>query len=93
MNLRRIFRKNWWVVICILMSGGLYVEARHSQIGQIRSLQEKVTQLKVAEKEAMKGRGTLRLKLQSQDDPDYLELAMKERLGVVAEGEVKVVFP
>ena len=92
MKLHLILLKNWWVIAFILMAGAVYVEAIHKKNRLVSALQERVDTLTRAKIDALEKKEELLLRISSQDDPDFIELILKEKLGVTAEGELKVVF-
>ncbi len=84
--------KNWWVIAFILMAGAIYIQAIHKKNQLVVTLQERVSTLVTAKMDAMEKKEELLLRINSQNDPDFVELILKEKLGVTAEGELKVVF-
>lgn len=88
----QIFFRNWWVVAFVLMACGFYLQAIHKKNRLVKTLQERVDHLSQAKREAERKKEELVLRIQSQEDPEWLELVLKENLGVTAEGEFKVVF-
>ena len=74
------------------MAGAVYTQAIHNKNRKVAALQKKVETLTVAKMCAMERKEELLLRMASQDDPDFIELVLKEKLGVTAEGEQKVVF-
>lgn len=84
--------KNWWVIVFILMAGALYLQAIHKKNSLMVKLEEKVQVLDKARSKAQAEKEELLLRMQSQDDPEWMELVLKEKLGVVPEGQIKVVF-
>ncbi len=91
-KLHYIFLKNWWVIAFILMACAIYIQAIHKKNRLVAALQQKVDTLTLAKKEAEEAKEELLLRMQSKEDPEWIELALKEKLGVAAEGELKVVF-
>ena len=91
-GLHHIILKNWWVVAFILMAWAIYIQAIHKKNRLVDTLQERVNTLTAAKMQAMEEKEELVLRMQSQEDPDWIELVLKEKLGVAAEGELKVVF-
>ncbi|MGE0831966.1 MAG: hypothetical protein AB7N99_04835 [Simkaniaceae bacterium] len=55
-------------------------------------LEEKVQSLEKAYSEAALEKEALLLRIESQQDLEWMELVLKEKLGVVPEGQTKVVF-
>lgn len=92
MSFRRLFIQNWWVVAFVVMVVALYAQAIHKKNRLEQKLQGKVKELRLAKQEGEKKRKELLLRLKSQDDPEWMELVLKEKLGVTGEGELKVVF-
>lgn len=92
MTFRRLFLENWWVVALMVMAVAIYAQAIHKKNRLEQKLQEKVKELKITQKEEEEKKEQLLLRLQSQDDPEWMELVLKEKLGVTGEGELKVVF-
>ena len=92
MRLHLILLRNWWVIAFILMAGAIYIQAIHKKNQLVATLQERVDTLATAKMDAMEKKEELLLRINSQNDPDFVELILKEKLGVTAEGELKVVF-
>ncbi len=84
--------RNWWVIAFIAMVGAVYVQAMHKKNRDLYALQEKVERLTLAKTAALEEKEELLLRMDAKEDPEWLELVLKEKLGVVAKGEVKVVF-
>jgi hypothetical protein len=89
---RRLFIQNWSVFAFVVMAIAVYAQAIHKKNRLEQKLQEKVEALKIAREEGEKHKEELLLRLQSQEDPEWVELVLKEKLGVTGEGELKVVF-
>lgn len=92
MRIHLALLKNWWVIVCLLMAGAIYTQAIHKKGRLVASLQDKVETLTAAKERALERKEDLLLRIHSQNDPDFIELVLKEKLGVAAEGEIKVVF-
>ena len=75
-----------------MMAIGVYAQAIHKKNRLEEKLQGKVHDLKIAKIEAEERKEELLLRLKSQEDPEWMELVLKEKLGVTGEGELKVVF-
>lgn len=76
----------------ILMAGALYFQGLYQKNQLIALLERKAQGLKWEQEVVTQSKEQLLLRLQSQKDPNWNELVLKQRLGVVAEGETKVVF-
>ena len=90
--IHRFFFRNWWVIAFIVMAWALYLQALHNKKQLLARLTAKAEFLRRDKKEATQEREELLMRKQSQEDPDWMELVLKEKLGVVSEGEVKIVF-
>jgi len=84
--------RNWWVIAFILMTWAFYLQAIHKKNRLMIKLEEKAQVLNQACLLARGEKEELLLRMQSQDDPEWMELVLKEKLGVVPEGQIKVVF-
>ena len=92
MKARRIAVKNWWVVVVLSMSFALYLQAIHKKNERHALLNQKRVTYLSAKRVSLQKREELLLRLKSQNDPEFIEMLLKEKLGVVDEGETKVVF-
>lgn len=88
----RFLLTNWWVIAFILMAWAFYLQAMHKKNCLVRNLEEKVTELQIARAQSLEEKEEKLFRVQSQDNSEWMELVLKERLGVVPEGQVKVVF-
>ena len=76
----------------MLMAVALYAQALY-QKNQLASLLTKKAELLKKEKElAIRDQEQLELRIKSEEDPEWALLVLKQRLGVVEEGETKVIF-
>jgi hypothetical protein len=92
MKFRQFLLKNWWVIAFVLMAGAIYIQAIHKKNQLFATLKEKVETLNDTKVQQLERKQQLLLRIQSQEDPDFIELLLKEKLGVIEEGELKVVF-
>jgi len=90
--MKRFLLRNWWVATFILMAVAFYIEALYKKNQLTSLLQGKASMLKDEKRKGMLKKEQLLLCLQSEDDPEWALLVLKERLGVVEEGETKVIF-
>ncbi len=86
------FWENWWVLTFTFLAFALYFQSLYYKNSLIFDLKNRIFHLNQVKEIAIQEREDLLLHLQSQDDPEWIELVLKERLGLVEEGEVKVVF-
>ncbi len=90
--IHRFLLKNWWVIVFIVMAGAIYLQAYHNKHMLVKYLKSKVERLSTEQALALKEREELIVRKKSWGDPDSVELILKEKLGLVAEGEQKVIF-
>jgi hypothetical protein len=76
----------WVGLVCLF--GGLLSRRQH----QIQGLQQRRSSLEQRQTAALQQRESLKSRLQLQDDPAAIELALMRRLGLVPEGWTKVYF-
>lgn len=88
----RFFLQNWWVIAFIVMAWAVFLQAFHNKNELRAKLTDKAHFLTKEKAVALQEREELICRVQSQEDPDWMELVLKERLGVVSEGETKIVF-
>ena len=82
----------WWVVFCCLCSFGLYFHAVKDKQEQIRALSFRLDTMKKEKFYALSEGESLRLQIDSQTDPSWIEMILMRDLGVVPEGWIKVHF-
>lgn len=80
----------------VLVFGSLclavYYPAMQKKSQIFLQLKDKVSELELLKDAAVLQRDDLLLQIQSQSDPDWIEMVLKTRLGVVPEGQRKVYF-
>ena len=86
------FLTNWWVGAFILMAVALYAQALYQKNQLASLLQKKAEHLKKEKELAIRDQEQLKLRIKSEEDPEWALLVLKQRLGVVEEGETKVIF-
>lgn len=86
------FLRNWWVGVFITMALALYIQALYQKNHLVWLLARKVSILEKEKEKATQEKQQLLLRLKSQDDPEWTLLVLKQKLGVVEEGETKVIF-
>ena len=87
-----IFLKAWWVVMFLLICYVGYdigIKKRNKDIFDIKC---KYAYLLKEKQIAQSQKEELRLRLQSQSDPAWIELVLMKELGVVPENKIKVHF-
>ncbi len=82
----------WWVVLFVLSVSLLYKKSVHAKAVMHQSLFERRCDLEEQKSKALKDKEELLLKLASQNDPEWVEMTLMRGLGVVPEGQTKVLF-
>ena len=88
----KFFIKNGWVIVFVVMACALSFQDFHNKSELAAALSKKITFLEKEKVEALLKNQELSFRKQRHLNKDQVELILKERLGVVAEDEVKVVF-
>ena len=88
----KFFIKNGWVIVFIVMAFALYLQAFHNKNQLVDKLSTKIDFLEKEKTKALLENQELFMQKERHCDHTQMELILKERLGVVAEDEVKVVF-
>lgn len=85
-------QKNWWVLLFVVACFLIYLNTTSEKHKLIMTLEEQLQGFK-AEKEACQHEyEELLLQVNSQNDPAWIEMVLKKRLGLVPEDQVKVYF-
>ena len=87
-----VFHRYGWVLLFWAVCFALYSHAMHKKSSVCLSLQEKIRDLESLKRVTEIERDDLVLQIHSQNDPDWIEMILKKRLGVVPEGQMKVYF-
>lgn len=84
--------KCWWVILFCLITFFFYEQGRKKIDLEYVKLHNYLNKLQVMKEEKLKEQDDLMLKINSQSDPDYVELLLMRELGVVPEGQTKFFF-
>lgn len=87
-----VLKENWWVflVFCITFSGCIFATSYQNNLAQ--KIQDKINILESKKKLAVEKKDYLQQMIQSKDDPDFISLTLIKVLGVIPEGQKKVIF-
>ena len=86
------FLKNWWVILFFLVASIFYLQGIYNKNRLIQTLYKRREYLSQLKAKLEEEREELLLRIESEKDPDWIELVLKEKLGVKGEKELKVVF-
>ena len=76
----------------VIMTWALYMQALEKKRDLLSSLTQKIERLSLEKTSGEAEKMRLVSRIESQEDPQWIRLVLKEKLGVVREGEIKVVF-
>ncbi len=92
MEYGKLLQRFWWVVIVLFVCIAYYFHLIRPKEVQILSLRYREIEL-LKEKEALLSeKRELLLRIQSHNDPAWIEMVLMKELGVVPEGYVKIHF-
>lgn len=88
----QIILKSWWVILFFLICFFAYDQALLKRNQEESRLRLKLVELKTQKQIALNQQEDLQLQIASQDDLAWIELVLMRRLGLVPEGQRKVLF-
>lgn len=87
-----IVLKSWWLILFFLVCFFIYDRASYVREKEEKSLLKKEEALFLRQKKAVKLNEELRQEQQWLNDPAYIEMILMKSLGLVPEGQTKVIF-
>ena len=88
----KLISKFGWVIVFTFISLGCYGFAAQQKETRYNELYEMVYHLESQMDEAKKEQGVLTLRLSSLNDPEWVQMLLMRDLGVLPDGQVKIVF-
>lgn len=82
----------WWVLVFVMTCFLTYAHAAKKKMDLHKILVERLSDLEVAKEVALAEKNRLELEIQSQSDPLWIQLTLMKGLGLVPEGQKKVLF-
>lgn len=92
-NLEEIFLHSWWVILFSLVCYTWLEHEYKQQRVTFQELSQQVMDLKKEKIEASNKKQNLLKQINSQSDPDWVELTLIKGLGLIPENHIKVYFP
>jgi len=89
---RSFLRDNWWVIAFVCVAGALYWQGIREKESVYKDLVRRIGIVKEDLRIASLEKEELLRQIQSQSDPEWIELVLMKRLGLVPEGQTKVYF-
>lgn len=84
--------KSWWVILCFLICFFTYDQAVKQKEREELKLRSRLEELVLSKEKEILLNKALQEEIASRDDPCWIELRLKEKLGLVPEGQTKVIF-
>jgi hypothetical protein len=81
---------SWWVVLFVLFCAIIYERRVRTLNENRRQLIEKLDELQNEKSNLLKLQEELQLQINSQNDPEWIELTLMKNLGLVPEGQYKI---
>ena len=91
-SLIEIFRTHWWMVTFLSIIALFAWQSSQKQRRALLDLQTRFTSILHEKETAASEFEDLLLQIRAQNDPDWVELVLMRRLGLVPEGQTKVYF-
>lgn len=88
----QLFFKSWWVILIAIVSFTFFENNMRSRNQEYAKLQEQYVSLEKQKAQAIELQKKLLLDINSQSDPDWVEMVLMKGLGVAPEGQIKVFF-
>lgn len=92
MKIGHFFFRFWWAILFVLFCYGFYIHGMEAKRKSYSELEQKALFLNEQLLTAQEIQKDLKLQIESQSDPAYVEMLIKKRLGMVSSGQVKVYF-
>jgi len=83
---------SWWVILFSIFCYMGYEQGGKFRIIQFEGLSERLISLQLEKKKALSLQKDLIMQINSQSDPAWVELTLMRGLGLVPEGQIKVLF-
>ena len=91
-QLLRLVLDSWWMAIVLFVVATLYLQGVHKKERVITRLQGQLECVESQRSEIAKKRTRLLHEIAAQSDPEWVEMVLMRKLGVVPEGQAKVCF-
>ena len=82
----------WWTMLFVVICWGIYAKGMQKKREIFFQLDSKIKHLEHERLAALQKREDLKIQIESQGDPAWIEMLLMKKLGVVPEGQVKVYF-
>lgn len=90
--LEEIFVRSWWVILFMLGCYLSYEQGLQKKDRDFHKLHAQYEELQIKERVLLSQKESLNRQINSQSDPAWVELVLMKGLGLVPEGQTKVLF-
>lgn len=84
--------RTWWLILFALLCFGLYEQGVRTKHQDYTKLHNQLIELEREHTMLLDKQEHLKLQVNSQSDPDWIELVLMRGLGLVPENQTKVFF-
>ena len=89
---RHWLNRSWWVIAFVALCGIIYLHGVRQKNITFQEMTDRLQTLEVEKALALAEQEELHLQIQSQSDPAWIEIVLKQNLGLVPQGQTKVYF-
>lgn len=83
---------SWWVILFMIACYAMYERALYHSDNTYRQFYEQRLGLEKEKQKLLDQQQELKLQIQSQNDPAWIELTLMRKLGLVPDGQTKIYF-
>lgn len=87
-----LLKRNWWMITFLCLVALFFWQNSRKTYFIAADLQDRLANILEEKRLVMVERDDLLLQIQSQCDPEWVELVLMRRLGLIPEGQTKVYF-
>jgi hypothetical protein len=90
--IQKFLIQSWWVILFTWLCYMCYEQGLRKRNADFQKLEKVLAVLKMKRQSALAVQEDLILQMNSQSDPDWVELTLMKGLGLVPEGQKKIYF-
>lgn len=91
-SVKSAFSRMWWVLALLAITYVFYLQSIRKKHMLIAHMNERIENLEGVKKAALMKQEGLKLQIASQSDPAWIEIVLMKELGMVPDGQRKVLF-
>lgn len=85
-------KSSWWFFAVLILFSAFYFNGMRKKEMTIEDLKSRLAEAEAAKMAVLEEQAELKLQIDSQTDPKWIEMVLMKHLGVVPEGKQKVCF-